>query len=98
MGKHCVKPRRWKNNELGHKGLLPHEALAIAIVQQAVRDTKDCVENRPYYIAQEATGVNKYELLNFFRSKWCGILLGTTELEGEEIIERTGLNELFDTR
>lgn len=98
MGKGHVKPRKprqpyklYNDDETD-----PMVNLASAIVHQAVRDAYAVAGKGVMDNARDAAGVNKYELLNFFRSKWCGILIGCTDLEAETLIERTGLNELFN--
>lgn len=99
MGRHRVKPRKQRQpyKVYNDDEVDPLVNLATAIVYQAVRDAFAIAGKGVLDVPQEATGVNKYELLNFFRSRWCGILIGCTELETETLIERTGLNELFNS-
>lgn len=97
MGKGHVKPKRGRPTmEMEFDGL-PHENLAAAIVYQAVKDAQDVVSGRTPRNPYQAGVVSKWELINFFRSKWCATLLSCTNLTGEEIIERTRLCELFNT-
>ena len=99
MGRHRVKPRRQRQpyKIYNDDEVNPLVNLATAIVNQAVRDALAVGGKGTLDAPKEAYGVNKYELLNFFRSKWCGILRGCTDLEAEALIERTGLNELFNS-
>ena len=96
MGKGHVKPNRGHPTvEMEFDGL-PHENLAAAIVYQAVRDAQDLAVGKKPKVPQHAWIVSKWELINFFRSRWCATLLACTNLTGEEIIERTHLYELSD--
>ena len=96
MPKARVKPRRGRPTFEAEFDGYPHENLAAAIVNQAVSDAEDLVAGKlrnPYVKGS----TSKWELINFFRSKWCATLLGCTNLDGEEIIERMHLYELPDT-
>ena len=94
MGRHRVKPKKTRpirNLVVSHAELTPWENLAMAIVQLAVSDAKVLTERG---VAKATLGhrpVSKWELINFFRSRWCAVLLGLTELDGDAIAERTGL-------
>lgn len=55
----------------------PYAHLAVAIIIQAWSDLKN-LENADYAKIDSST-VNKWEVLNFFRSKWCEKLLSCQE-------------------
>ena len=96
MGKGHVKPRRPYRQYKADPEAQPYENLAAAIVFQAVHDAK-ALKNGETMKAPNNTGIiSKWELINFFRSKWCATLLGCTELSGEEIIERTGIYDFVE--
>lgn len=88
MARIQVKPRKVRVDERQSESLLPHERLAVAIVEQAVDDARTVLAkaNR-----NPLSLVSHWELCRFFESKWCAILLGTTDLDGNEIAERLGL-------
>ena len=93
MGRHRVKPikPRGHYNTVVTQEMPPHLNLALTIVSQAVRDGRRVVAGTGVKRAPQAT---RFELINFFRSQWCGVLLGCTELTGEELIERIGLYDI----
>lgn len=93
MGRHRVKPRKPRGRYITTESseLPPHLNLAMAIVAQAIRDGHRVVAGTGVKRAPQAT---RFELINFFRSQWCGVLLGCTELTGEELIERIGLYDI----
>ena len=88
MARRQVKPRKVRADERQSESLLPHERLAVAIVEQAVDDARTVLAkaNR-----NPLSLVSHWELCRFFKSKWCATLLGTTDLDGNEIAERLGL-------
>lgn len=96
MGRHNVKPKKPRQHRTPQEyDLSPHENLALAIVVQAIADTRTLLAGG----TPKGGGIcSPHELLNFFKSQWCGTLLGTTEMQGDEIAERVGLYELFNTR
>jgi hypothetical protein len=97
MGKKSVKPKRGRPDTkiLNDRELTPHENLALSIVGTAVADAKRLRANK----APKSTKVvDQFELLNFFRSRWCAILLGTTEITGEDIMDKVGLKDVFNSR
>jgi hypothetical protein len=96
MAKGRVKPKRGRPILGQEYDGEPHENLAVAIVNQAVKDAQDLAKGR-LQMPLVAGSTSKWELINFFRSKWCGTLLGCTNVSGEEIIERMHLYELPDT-
>lgn len=51
----------------------PYSHLAVSIILQAYDDLKALGGEEKGYI--ESSVVSKWEIINFFRSKWCGILL-----------------------
>lgn len=67
----------------------PHVALALAIVAVAAEDALDI--ERGEQVSVYGVITSPWELLNFFRSKWCSVLLGTTDLNGEDFIKMTEL-------
>ena len=91
MGRHRVKARKVRAYKTPEEyDLSPHENLAVAIVRQAVTDAQTLMDGGKFW-GIGGNNVGKWELLNFFCSRWCGTLLGTTDLDGEEIAERIGL-------
>ena len=61
-----------------------YEMLAAAVVERAVLDYKEAMENiRAKYNVLEAQNVIR-NLDRFFRSEWFGIL---SDLDGEDLIE-----------
>lgn len=89
MGKHNVKPRKPRQYRTADEyELTPHENLALAIVTQAVNDARTLMDGGK---VRNGGVVSKWELLNFFRGQWCGVLLGTSDLDGDYIAERIGL-------
>ena len=95
MAKARVKPRRGRPIPREEYDGEPHENLAVAVVAQAVKDAQDLASGK--LIPLVSVSASKWELINFFRSKWCDTLLGCTNVSGEEIIERMHLYELPDT-
>lgn len=93
MGRHRVKPIKCKGCYITTETseLPAHLNLALAIVGQAVRDGRSIVRRNSVSRAPQAT---RWELINFFRSQWCGVLLGCTDLTGEDIMERIGLYDI----
>lgn len=63
----------------------PYERLAFAIIGNAADEARKVRPGWP-----EANS-----LINFFRSDWCKVLLGTTKLTGEFFIQAFGL-EAYD--
>lgn len=96
MAKVRVKPRRGRPTMESEFDGLPHENLAAAIVNQAVKDAEDLARGK-LRVPLSRAGTSKWELINFFRSKWCATLLGCTDLDGEQIIERVHLYDLSDS-
>lgn len=96
MSKGHVKPRRPYRQYRADPESPPMENLAAAIVYQAVQDAQALVQGNEFKAKNNAGLVTKWELINFFRSKWCATLLGCTELNGEEIIERTGIYDFVE--
>lgn len=96
MGRHSVNPRKPRQYRAPQEyDLSPHENLALAIVVQAIVDTRTLLAGG----TPKGGGIcSPHELLNFFKSQWCGTLLGTTEMQGDEIAKRVGLYELFNSR
>lgn len=72
-----------------------YRALAAAIVLQADRDLKRVRKDGPF--ALEGEIVNEETLTQFFRSDWCGMLLGESGITGAAIIKARGLGDVADT-
>lgn len=51
----------------------PYSHLAVSIILQAYDDLKALRGEERTYIDQSP--VSKWEIINFFRSNWCGVLL-----------------------
>lgn len=56
---------------------MSYQDLALAIVEQAVEDYKEC----------KAAGRYTGHIAKFFKSDWCRILLMNTPYDGNEILE-----------
>ena len=94
MGRHRVKPKKTRpirNLVVQNAELTPWENLAMAIVQLAVNDAKVLTTRGVSYARSDKQIIIKWELINFFCSRWCAVLLGFTEIEGKVIAERIGL-------
>lgn len=72
--------------------LSPEERLALCVVVQAAFDLAR-LRRKKTDLLQVERGVwlDLDELLAFFRSRWCNVLLGTTGMSGVELLERMGL-------
>ena len=55
---------------------MSYQDLAYAVVEQAVEDYKECRRNHR----------SVYEVVTFFKSEWCNLLLKNTPFNGEEIL------------
>lgn len=96
MGRHRVKPRKVKiHRNSAEFECSPHENLALAIVAQTINDARAMMDGRKVYASEGGGSVSEWELLNFFQSKWCDVLLGTTDLTGEDIAERIGFYDFI---
>ena len=66
---------------------LPWEAnLAAAIVNRAIADARIIQHGRGGF-SEKYNSIDKWEIVNFFRSSWCADLLGCTELTGRDILD-----------
>lgn len=69
--------------------LSPEANLAAAIIRRAIMDAKRFVVgldddfNKPYH--------NRWEVVNFFESRWCDQLLSLTDITGHDIRIAIGL-------
>lgn len=70
--------------------LTPWENLAAAIVRQSVYDL-DYIKKHPSCNAKNGVPCSIYEILNFFRSPWCCLLMQTDDTS--ELIRQTGIME-----
>ncbi len=89
-----VKPRKQpltgvKNKFYGDPELEPLQNLAAAIVVQAKQDAKRLDGREKAYLDNQ--WVTAKELVRFFESAWCSMLLGDTELEGRDIRKMVGI-------
>lgn len=68
----------------------PWERLAAGIVIQAINDARAFKDG---YVPQIQIGANisEFEVTQFFKSRWCGLLLGTTDIQPKQIMEELGL-------
>lgn len=73
----------------GDPELEPYQNLAAAIVIQAKQDAKR-LNGRKQAIMDNQL-INSSELIRFFESAWCSMLLGDTALEGSEIRKLVGI-------
>ena len=63
--------------------------LALMIVTRAVADWKKLGDRR--YFHEYGRNIYREELIRFFRSKWCGMLMECTALTQEELINAVGI-------
>lgn len=89
-----VKPRKQpltgaKNKFYGDPELEPYQNLAAAIVVQAKQDAKRL--NGQSEAILENQRITAKELIRFFESAWCSMLLGDTELDGSDIRKMVGI-------
>lgn len=71
-------------------GFASYEALAAGIVAQAVADSKRLLQEKQAY-KTDGMNITQQELVLFFESSWCDILLGTTDLNGHRVREMVGI-------
>lgn len=67
--------------------LTPYENLAAAIIRRAIMDARRIDLGKQ---SQRDSHYYKSEILIFFKSKWCGVLLSTTTLTGDDIRKAVG--------
>ena len=88
-----VKPRKQPmgaiNKFYGDPELEPFQNLAAAIVIQAKQDARRLNGKDKAYL--ENQWITAKELIRFFESAWCSMLLGDTELEGSDIRKMVGI-------
>lgn len=94
MGKGHVKPRRPR---VQFKAAFDraYENLALAIIEQAIRDAKALMRGRVVLASRGGRIITVDEMLRFFHSKWCDVLLGTTGVTGEDVAERIGFYDFI---
>ncbi len=77
------------NNGEVHNIDNPYTHLAASIILQAYDDLKALDGAERGYVEQSP--VNKREIINFFRSKWCGLLLTCQDAVTQEQLEQAAL-------
>ena len=70
----------------------PYSHLAVSIILQAYDDLKALQGADKAYA--ESSVVSKWEIINFFRSNWCGILLSFQETVTQEQLQEAVLSVL----
>lgn len=63
----------------------PYTHLAVSIILQAYEDLKALHGAERGYVQQSL--VTKWEIINFLRSKWCGLLLSCQDAVTQEQVE-----------
>lgn len=64
----------------------PYSHLAVSIILQAYDDLKALDGAERGYVEQSP--VNRWEIINFFRSNWCGLLLTCQDAVTQEQLEQ----------
>jgi len=85
------KVLRKAEQRLVNEELAPWEHLGMAIVIQAAQDAQDLQKGRQHPNSEGCAIISEVELIRFFESKWCGILLGTTDLTGQDVRRMVGI-------
>lgn len=68
--------------------LHPEERLALCIVAQAAHDLRRMKEKKKRTMQIEGDWLDQDDLVAFFRSRWCSLLLNTTGMSGTELLEK----------
>ena len=79
------------NQILDDTELRPYENLAMGIVAQAVTDSRKILQGKKVYAQHGGQIIDQGELIHFFESRWCDVLLGTTDLTGHDIRRTVGI-------
>lgn len=94
MGKGHVKPKKPRVHiEAAYDR--PYENLAIAIIAQAISDAEALMRGQTVFTSRCGRLITVEEMLRFFHSKWCDVLLGTTGFTGEDVAERIGFYDFI---
>lgn len=79
------KKRIYSPTFIYDSGMPPELNLAAAIIHRAANDVKELNKGRsPTYLC------NKYELKQFFLSRWCSMLLCVSDISTDNLLKEVG--------
>ena len=71
------------------ENIVGYEGLAFGIVTQAVADARTIQAGKEFH--NPCVPITTQSLINFFESRWCDMLLGTTDLTGHDLRKKVGI-------